>query len=161
MAIKPDQVVTVHFTLKDESGTTLEVADKNQPYSFISGRDQILPKLEEKISTMLINSKGTVELLPEDAYGEFEENAIQKASRADFPEDLELEEGMNFMADMGDGKQLPFFIKEIENDEITIDFNHPLAGKSLTFDLELVDVRDASPEELAHGHVHGAGGHHH
>ncbi|MGD9487305.1 MAG: peptidylprolyl isomerase [Calditrichaceae bacterium] len=161
MAIKPDQVVTVHFTLKDENGTTLEVADKNQPYSFLSGRDQILPKLEEKISTMLINSKGTVELLPEDAYGEFEENAIQKASRSDFPEDIELQEGMNFMADMGDGKQLPFFIKEIDNDEITIDFNHPLAGKSLTFDLELVDVRDASPEELAHGHVHGAGGHHH
>ncbi len=161
MAIKPDQVVTVHFTLKDENGTTLEVADKNQPYSFLSGRDQILPKLEEKISTMLINSKGTVELLPEDAYGEFEENAIQKASRSDFPEDIELQEGMNFMADMGDGKQLPFFIKEIDNDEITIDFNHPLAGKSLTFDLELVDVRDASSEELAHGHVHGAGGHHH
>jgi FKBP-type peptidyl-prolyl cis-trans isomerase SlyD len=68
---------------------------------------------------------------------------------------------MEFMAQTPDGKPVPFVIKEVKDEDITIDFNHPLAGKNLKFDVELIDVRDATKEELAHGHVHGAGGHHH
>ena len=78
-----------------------------------------------------------------------------------FLKDTEIKEGMSFVANSPDGHQMPFVIKEIAGEEIKIDFNHPLAGKTLNFDLELLDIRDATQEEKSHGHVHGAGGHHH
>ena len=161
MSIQPNQVVTIHFQVKDTEGNVVDATTEDQPYAFISGRGQILPRLEEAISEMLIGSKKTIELEADDAYGQYQQEAVQTVKRGDFPPDTELEVGMGFVANMGDGKQLPFVISQIEGDDITIDFNHPLAGKKLIFEVELVDVRDATPEELAHGHAHGVGGHTH
>lgn len=161
MAIKPNQVITIQFQVKDEAGNVVDQTTPDNPYSFISGKGQILPKLEEAIGEMVIGSKKTIELSPEDAYGEHQQEAIQQVKRGDFPEGTDLEVGMGFVANMGDGKQLPFVISGVEGDDITIDFNHPLAGKKLSFEVELIDVRDATEEELAHGHVHGEGGHQH
>ncbi len=161
MAIKPDQVVSINFTVKDEQGEVIDSTKDDQPFEFLSGRNQILPVLEEKIGGMIIGSKKDVELDPENAYGEYQDDAVQTVKRSDFPEGAELKEGQGFVANTQDGKQMPFVISEVEGDDITIDFNHPLAGKKLTFEVELLDVRDATAEELSHGHVHGANGHHH
>ncbi len=160
MSIKPNQVVTIHFTVKDEEGNVVDSTQDGQPFSFLSGRNQILPKLEEQIGEMIIGSKKEVKLTPQDAYGEYQDEAVQSVNRSDFPEGADLEEGMGFVANMADGKQIPFVITRIAGDDITIDFNHPLAGKTLTFEVELLDVRDATPEELSHGHVHGPGAAH-
>ncbi len=161
MSIKPDQVVTIQYTVKDEDGKVVDATGEDNSYSFLSGQNQILPKLEETISDMLIGSTKTIELSPEEAYGDYQEDAVQQVNRSDFPEGTQLEVGMSFVANMADGKQLPFVITAVDGDDITIDFNHPLAGKKLTFEVKLIDVRDATPEELAHGHVHGPGGHAH
>lgn len=161
MSIKPNQVYSINFTLKDEEGEIIDSTQKGQPMSFISGQGLLIPRLEEEIGSMIIGSKKTVVLSPEEAYGEYEDEAVQTVTRADFPDDAELEIGMEFYTNTPEGEELPFVITDIEGDNITIDFNHPLAGMTLTFDIELVNVREATPEELAHGHVHGAGGHHH
>jgi FKBP-type peptidyl-prolyl cis-trans isomerase SlyD len=161
MPLKSNQVITINFILKDTDGNIIEETTKENPFSFISGGSQILPKLEENIGEMLIGSKRTVTLSPEDAYGIYDDGAIQQVTRSEFPEDTDIEEGMTFIADSPDGHQMPFVIKSVEGENIKIDFNHPLAGQTLTFDLELLNLRDATIEELSHGHVHGAGGHHH
>ena len=161
MPLKSNQVVTMNFTLKDDSGNVLDSTKENDSFSFISGANQVLPKLEEKIGEMLIGSKKDVVLAPEDGYGVYQQEAVRTIKKSEFPEDVELDKGMGFLAKSPQGKDVQFFIKEIEGEKITVDFNHPLAGKTLHFNLELLNLRDATPEELNHGHVHDAGGHHH
>ena len=161
MAWDLNKVVTINYKVKDDEGTIVDETTKDQPFSFISGQNQILPSLEENISKMLIGSTQKVVLKPKEAYGEFNEDAVRLVKRTDFPEEMKIEEGQQLMADTGEGKHLPFIIKEIKGDDITIDFNHPLAGKTLEFDVELMDIRDATDEELMHGHSHGPGGHQH
>jgi FKBP-type peptidyl-prolyl cis-trans isomerase SlyD len=161
MPLKSNQVVTMNFTLKDDTGKVLDSTEGNEPFSFISGSNQILPKLEEKVGEMLIGSKKNVVLQPEDGYGTYQEDAVRIVKRSEFPKDIEIDKGMSFLAKSPQGKDIQFFVKEIDGDDITVDFNHPLAGKALHFNLELLNLRDATSEELDHGHVHGADGHHH
>jgi len=161
MALRENQVVTMNFTLKDDQGNVVDSTTGQESFSFISGSKQILPKLEERIGEMLIGSKKSVVLLAEDGYGEYQEEAVRTVSRSEFPPDTEIEVGQGFFATAPDGKHVQFFIKNIDGDKVKVDFNHPLAGKELHFEVELLDLRDATPEELEHGHVHGEGGHHH
>lgn len=149
MTLETNKVISIAYTVKDSEGKLVDQASVSHPYSFLSGQNQILPKLEEKIGEMLIGSKKSVTLTPEEGYGEFQDEGIQQVKRADFP------------ADMGDGRHLPFFITAVSREEVTIDFNHPLAGKTLEFEVELLNIREATDEELMHGHAHGAGGHQH
>jgi FKBP-type peptidyl-prolyl cis-trans isomerase SlyD len=121
----------------------------------------VLPKLEEAVSIMMIGTKKQLKLEAADGYGNYNEDAVQIVGKENFPEDFVLEAGMEYMASNPDGVKMPFIIRSVEEKTVTIDFNHPLAGKSLNFDLELLDVRDATAEELSHGHIHGPGGHHH
>ncbi len=161
MPLAENKVFTINYTVKDKEGNVLDTTNKDKPYSFLSGQNQILPELENKIGEMIIGSKKKIVLPPEQGYGEYDEKAVREVKRSDFPEDVELKEGMRFVADTGDGRQLPFIITNIEESEIKIDFNHPYAGKTLEFNVELMNVRDASDEELIHGHAHGPDGHHH
>jgi len=161
MAIASNKVVTISYTVLDGDGRVVDQAPATHPYSFLSGQHQILPKLEEKIGEMVIGSKKKLSLTPEEGYGEFQDEGIQQVKRSEFPADMDLTVGKRYMADAGDGRHLPFFITAVSGDEITIDFNHPLAGKTLQFEVELLNIREATDEELIHGHVHGAGGHHH
>jgi len=161
MVVLTNKVVTFNYKLKDDKGNLLDSTDKGGPFSFITGNQQILPGLEDVLSNMIIGGKKNVKLAAADAYGEYDENAIQKLNRGMFPEEAEIEIGRTYFAHSPEGKQLQFVITEVENDDITVNFNHPLAGKDLEFDVELIDVRDATPEEISHGHVHGLGGHHH
>ncbi len=161
MAIGANKVVTVNYKLSDDEGNLIQKTNVDEPFVYLSGNNQILPKLEQEIDTMLIGGKKNIGLDASEAYGDYDDNAVQNVKRHEFPEGTDLEKGMEFMANTPEGKPIPFVIKDVKEDNIIIDFNHPLAGKNLNFDIELIDVRDATKEELEHGHVHGAGGHHH
>lgn len=161
MAIGPNKVVTMNFTLTDDKGNVLDTTDKGGPFSYLSGNQQILPKLEQAVNEMIIGSKKNIKLNAADAYGEYKEEVVQVVGKENFPQDIDLQIGMTYMAKSPEGEPMPFSITSIEGEEITIDFNHPLAGLDLNFDVELLDVRDATTEEISHGHVHGPGGHHH
>ncbi len=160
MPIGANKVVTLNYKLTDDQGNVIQTT-KDEPFIYLSGNSQILPKLEEAVDTMLIGGKKNVELNSSDAYGDYDEKAVQQVKKEEFPEGSNLEEGMQYMAHTPEGQPIPFVVKEVKDEDVTIDFNHPLAGKNLKFDVELVDVRDATPEELEHGHAHGAHGHHH
>ena len=161
MSFQAKKVVTFNYKLKDNEGNILDSTDNGGPFSFITGTMQVLPGLEEALSSMLIGSKKNVKLAAADAYGEYDDNAIQKVNRGMFPKEADLEIGKTYFAHSPEGQHLQFLITEIEKEEITVNFNHPLAGKDLEFDVHLLDVRDATPEEISHGHIHGPGGHHH
>lgn len=161
MAIGNNKVVTLNFTLKDQHGNVLDSTEGEQPFSFLSGHQNILPKLESEIDTMLIGSKRTVTINAADAYGEYNNDIVQVVGKDEFPPEFLLEVGMQYIASAPDGTKMPFTITEVREEDVTIDFNHPLAGKDLSFELELLNVRDATAEEISHGHVHGVGGHQH
>ena len=161
MALQEKKVIIFNYTLKDENGEMLDSTEKGGPFSFVTGNQQVLPGLEVALSSMIIGSKKNIKLAAADAYGEYDEGAVQKVKRDLFPEEAELEIGTSYFAHSPEGQHLQFIITEIEDDVITANFNHPLAGKDLEFDVELLDVRDATSEEMQHGHVHGPGGHHH
>lgn len=161
MAIAANKVVTMNFVLTDDDGNVLDATDKDGPFSYLSGNNMVLPKLEEAVSGMIIGTKKNLRLEAADAYGVYNEQIVQVVGKENFPQDFELEVGMSYVASNPDGAQMPFVITEVRDEDVTIDFNHPLAGKNLNFDIELLDIRDATSEELAHGHVHGPGGHHH
>ena len=161
MALQEKKVIIFNYTLKDENGEMLDSTEKGGPFSFVTGNQQVLPGLEDALSRMIIGSKKNIKLAAADAYGEYDEGAVQKVKRNLFPEEAELEIGTSYFAHSPEGQHLQFIITEIEDDVITANFNHPLAGKDLEFDVELLDIRDATPEEISHGHVHGPGGHHH
>jgi len=161
MSIEQNKVVTFEYTLKDDAGNILDTTEGASPFSFLSGKGQILPKLEDEINKMIIGSKKQVKIAATDAYGEYNEQAVQQVDRSSFPADTELQPGMQFVANSPEGKQMPFIVSEVMDNNVKIDFNHPLAGKNLEFDVKLVDIREPTPEELAHGHSHGKGGHQH
>ena len=161
MAIGQNKVVTMNYTLRDVQGNIIQTTTNKEPFRFLSGNQQILPKLEKEIDSMIIGSKKNVKIPAKEAYGEYSEQAIQQVDKNNFPDDVDLQIGMEFVANSPEGQQMPFVVKDIKNEEVTIDFNHPLAGKDLEFDVELVDIRAATVEELQHGHAHGPAGHKH
>jgi len=160
MALEPNKVVTMSFNLTDDEGNVLDSTDNGGPFSYLTGKNMILPKLEEAVGGMIIGTKKNIKLNAVDGYGDYNEQIVQVVGRENFPKDFELEVGMSYVASNPDGAQMPFVITNVEGDSITIDFNHPFAGKNLNFDVELLDVRDATAEELSHGHAHGPDGHH-
>ena len=161
MPLEANKVVTMNYILKDGDGVVIDSTDEAGPFSFISGGQQILPKLEEEVGNMIIGSKKTVNLAPSEAYGEYDKNAVQTIDKSSFPEGTNIEVGVSYFTSTPDGQQVRFTITKVMGEVVTVDFNHPLAGRDLEFEVELLDVRDATPEELEHGHVHGPGGHQH
>lgn len=158
--IAPENVVSIHFTLKNDEGTTLESSKGGQPLAYIQGVGQMIPSLESALEGKQKGDKIKVSLAPEQAYGERNEEIVQVVPRAEFAAIEDLEVGTEIEADGGAGPVV-FTVTEIRDDEVVIDGNHPFAGMTLHFDVEVMDVREATDEELDHGHVHGPGGHHH
>jgi len=156
MKVAKDKVVKIRYTLKVDG----EVADQGE-LEYLHGHGQLIPGLEEALEGHEVGEKLNVVVPPEKAYGERSPEAVQVVSKSAFPEGSKIEVGEQFYAQDASGQPLPFTITKVEGDDVTIDFNHPLAGKTLEFEVEILAVRDATPEELAHGHVHGPGGHHH
>lgn len=159
MLIAAGKVATIHFTITDEKGLVQDSTEGQPPYSFIGSSDQMFPAIEKKLSEMEIGSKATLSLEPAEAYGEYDEEYVKVTDRAHFPDGVELKEGMTFLTQQED-EEVPVTIKTVDEAEITIDFNHPMAGQKLKVDLELLEIRDATKEELDSGHIHGAGCNH-
>ena len=161
MQIANDLVVAVHYTLTNAAGDTLDSSvERGEPLAYLHGHGNIIPGLENALLGKAAGDKLNVEVQPEEGYGERHEQLIQQVPRSAFEGVDHLEPGMQFQADTGAGVRL-FTITQVADEEVTIDGNHPLAGEVLTFAVEITDVREASAEELEHGHVHGEGGHQH
>ena len=159
MKIERGRVVRMHYTLRDDSGTTIESSGGREPLSYLHGYGHVIPGLEKALDGSQAGLQTTVTIAPQDAYGEKDPQAVIRAPRGDFPDGLALEPGVEVQADTPDGP-ISFTVIAIEGDEAVLDANHPLAGKTLTFDVHVLDVREATADEIAHGHVHGAGGAH-
>lgn len=152
-------VISFHYTLTDQSGKQLDSSRGVQPLTFLSGVGQIIPGLEKILVAMKSGERKSVTVPAAEAYGTFDQSRVYKTSRKQLPaQDVKV--GDVFATGEGATYQEVIVI-EVTAEEATLDGNHPLAGKDLTFDIEITNTRVASPEEAAHGHVHGEGGHHH
>lgn len=161
MTIEDGKVVAFSYVLKNGEGVEIDRAEADDPLYYLHGGQQIVPGLEEKLKGLKKGDKQSVVVDPKDGYGDVIADLKLKVDRSQFPSDLELEVGMQFSADIGGGQQLPFRVCGVNGDSVEIDGNHPLAGESLHFDVEIQEVREATKEEVEHGHAHGPGGHHH
>lgn len=153
------RVISINYILKDSEGNLLDSTGQNGPLVFLEGAGMIIPALEAAIIQMQQGEKGTHRLTAEQAYGARSEQAIIKVPKSELAH-LTVELGGFLQLQMQDKVQV-VRITEIGDQEVTLDGNHPLAGVDLVFDIELVESRTATQEELAHGHAHGPGGHHH
>jgi FKBP-type peptidyl-prolyl cis-trans isomerase SlyD len=159
--IAADQVVGIHYTLKNASGDVLDSSSGDEPMYYLHGHDNIVPGLERKLSGRNVGDKLEVTVQPADGYGERDPRGAQRVPREAFPPGTPLEAGAQLAMRDPSGEVVPFWIAKLESDMVHVDLNHPLAGQVLHFDVEVVSVRAATPEELQHGHPHGPDGHHH
>ncbi len=159
--IKEGTVVTLSYRLTDPKGTELDRADQAEPFHYLHGTGQIIPGLEKALTGALVGTKKQIVIPPSDGYGEVEAGLRTKAKRTQFPKSQELKVGMQFAADVGEDQPVVYTIIDVTPEEVELDGNHPLAGVTLHFDVEVLGIRTATPEELQHGHAHGAHGHAH
>lgn len=160
-AIAAGKVVTLHYTLRDPAGNELDSSGSDEPIQYLHGVGMIVPGLEEGLAGKRQGEKAKVVVEPAEGYGERDPRGLQEVSRDTFPPDAPLEPGLEFEAEGPDGDPILATVVSIIGDTVTIDLNHPLAGVTLHFDVSITEVRDATPEELAHGHPHGPDGHGH
>ncbi len=158
--IQKDSVVGITYILRNGAGEELDQADRNDPFYYLHGANNIVPGLEEELEGLAVGSKKSVAVSPDKGYGEVNPNLKIKVGRNAFPAGTDIEAGMQFAADIGSGQPLPFTVERVQGDDIYLDGNHPLAGETLHFEVEVVSVRPATSEELDHGHAHGPDGHH-
>ena len=149
------------YCLKNTKGEELDRADTDKPLDYLHGGGNIVPGLENALEGLKIGDKKEVTVEPEDGYGEILTDLKMEVERKAFPTDQKIAPGMQFMAELKDGKKHPFNVVEVKEDKVHVDGNHPFAGQTLQFSVEIIKIRDATPEELKHGHAHGEGGHHH
>jgi FKBP-type peptidyl-prolyl cis-trans isomerase SlyD len=151
--VADDIVVSLNYKLTVDS-EVVDSSENDDPIEFLQGHGQIIPGLEKALYGMKIGDEKTVTILSADGYGEIEKDAFIQVSRSEFPADIPAQVGIAIQMQDEHGEILDARIFEITTDTITLDFNHPLAGKTLNFEVSVVDLRDPTPEELEHGHVH-------
>ncbi len=155
--IAKDTAVKFNYTLKDDEGNILDQSPEGQPLAYLHGHSNIIPGLEQQLEGKSAGDKVIAVVEPVDGYGEYQEQAVQHVPRDNFQGVEDIQPGMQFQSEAG-GQVMLVTVTEVNDDEVVVDANHPLAGKRLTFDVEIQEVRAATEEELSHGHVHGAGG---
>ncbi len=157
MKIEKNSVVTMHYTLTSPQGEVLDSSREREPLAYLHGHKNIIPGLENRLEG---ESKGVslkVKIPAAEGYGDHDPQKVLPAKRTQFPPEADLKEGMQFQAN---GPQGPMVVRvlKVEGDDVTLDANHPLAGVDLTFDVEILEIREATSDEIDHGHVHGPGG---
>ena len=160
MQISKDSVVSMAYTLTNDEGQVIDTSAGGEPLVYLHGAQNIIPGLENALVGKQVGDKLTVNVVAADGYGEYNPDLVQVVPKHLFAGVENIEAGMQFHAQTDYGMQV-VTVAAVEGDEITVDGYHPLAGQNLNFDVEIMDIRAASAEELEHGHVHGAGGHHH
>jgi len=160
MQIEDKKIVAINYTLTTDDGEVLDKSDDGS-FAYLHGADNIVIGLENALTGKAVGDKFNVKVSPEEGYGDRNDEMVQVVGREMFETEAELEVGTQFHAEGPDGHPIMITVAAIEGDDITIDGNHPLAGVNLNFDIAVVDIKDASAEEIEHGHVHGPDGHHH
>ncbi|MBV8876628.1 MAG: peptidylprolyl isomerase [Gammaproteobacteria bacterium] len=160
MSISPDQVVSLHYTLRDDAGEVIDRSAEGEPLEYLHGRGQLIPGLERELTGRGAGDRLEVKIAPAEGYGEYDPELVQKVPRRALKGIGDVRVGMRLQAQTPEGPR-PVTVTHLAGDLVTLDGNHPLAGKTLHFQVEIAAVRAATSEELAHGHVHGPGGHHH
>ncbi len=160
MKITKHTVVSLEYTLKNSDGNVLDTSEGRAPLVYLHGEGALIPGLENAIEGMTANEETKVEIQPEDAYGTRRDDLMHVVPKSGFNGDEEMQVGMQVQLETENGPMIASIAK-IEGEEVTLDLNHPLADMVLHFDIKVNSVREASAEEISHGHVHGEGGHHH
>lgn len=160
MIVEKDKAVSFHYTLKNEDGEQMETSREKDPMSYLHGANNIIPGLEKAMEGHAVNDEFSVTVQPEEAYGVRNENNVQRVplKRLKGIGKISVGQILNLQTNQG---QVQVTVLKVGRFNVDVDGNHPLAGKALTFDVEITDIRDASAEELEHKHVHGPGGHQH
>jgi FKBP-type peptidyl-prolyl cis-trans isomerase SlyD len=160
LTVQKDRVVRFHYEIRDQAGSLLESSRDGHPLAVLHGRGNVLRGIEQALEGQAAGGRLQVTLAPEQAYGSRREGQVQRLSKKYFHEPQRLEPGMVAQLSTREGPR-PVTVVKVGGKVVDVDLNHPQAGKTLTFDLEVVEVREATAEEIAHRHVHGPGGHQH
>ena len=160
MTITKDKVVSIDYTLTGEGGAVLDTSRGRGPLAYLHGAGNIIPGLEGALEGRSQGDQLTVSIPPESGYGPKDPKLVQRVPRTAFAAVTDIRPGMQFQAQTPQGTRV-ITVVDVADDNVTVDANHPLAGATLNFDVTIVGVRDATAEELSHGHVHGPGGHAH
>lgn len=160
MVVSSNKVVCIHYTLRDEAGIVLDSSSGRAPLAYLHGNGNLVPGLEAALAGKSAGDKLEVRVAPEQGYGIRDDRLVQVVPRTKFGDAAEIAPGMQFKAHGPQGPRL-MTVKRVERDLVTVDANHPLAGRSLHFQVEITEIRRATREELQHGHVHGPGAHRH
>ncbi|MDD1651261.1 MAG: peptidylprolyl isomerase [Methylococcaceae bacterium] len=160
MQIETHKVVSIHYTLTSDEGDILDSSEGQEPLTYLHGLGNIIAGLENALTGRAVGDKFTVSVAPAEGYGERDDAMVQSVPKSAFQGVDEILPGMQFQAQSPEGMQLVTVI-DVEGDDVILDGNHPMAGLNLNFTVEITEIRDATREELDHGHVHGPGGHHH
>ena len=160
MKIAENKVVTINYTLRDDNKTILDSA-QDSDFAYLHGAQNIIPGLESALEGKAVNDELSVSIAPTDGYGERNDDMTQIVPKEMFGVDGDIEVGQQFNAASPEGHEIMVTVMAVDDENITVDGNHPLAGATLHFEVKVMDIRDASEEELEHGHVHGPGGHDH
>jgi len=158
--IEDGVIVSLAYTLTVD-GDVLDQSSDDDPLLYLHGADNIIPGLERALAGLAVGDNKKVVVEPGDAYGEYDPDDVQEVERELFPADVDLQEGVVLLMRDETGNQFEATVVEIDDDVVTLDFNHPLAGETLTFEVRVVSLREPSVEELAHGHPHVPGMHNH
>lgn len=158
--VAADKVVLIHYTLTDDAGKVLDSSSGREPLAYIQGHGNLIPGLERELEGKTAGTKLSVRISPEDGYGVRDPALVQRVPLRAFG-GTKVQPGMQFQAQDSSGHPRVVTVVGIQGDMVTVDGNHSLAGQNLNFEVEITEVRDATTEELEHGHVHGPGGHHH
>ncbi|MFT5199884.1 MAG: FKBP-type peptidyl-prolyl cis-trans isomerase SlyD [Planctomycetota bacterium] len=154
-------VVTIHYKLTLEDGQVIDSSEGQEPMAYLHGANGLVPGLESALGGKAEGEKLEVKVTPKEGYGELDPEGVQEVPRNAFPDDADLTAGVQFQATDQDDNPIMGTIEAADDKIVKVDFNHPLAGKTLNFDVEVVSIRAATAEEQEHGHAHGAGGHNH
>ena len=160
MKIEDNTVVTIDYELTDQDGTVLDSSEGGN-FAYLHGANNIIPGLENALTGKSSGDQLSVAVPPEEGYGARDESRMQAVPRDMFPSDTNVEVGMQFHAEGPDGQVLVVSVASVDGDQVTVDGNHPLAGVNLNFEVNVLEVRGATDEEIDHGHVHGPGDAHH
>jgi len=160
MSITQDQVVSIHYTLRDDAGEIIDRSAEGEPLAYLHGHGNLIPGLERELTGKNTGDRLQVRIAPAEAYGDYDHELVQQVPRRALKGIADVRVGMRLQTQSSQGARA-VTVTGVSGDMVTLDGNHPLAGKSLNFEVEVAGVRAATEEELSHGHVHGAGGHHH
>lgn len=153
--VQDGKVVSLAYTLRLTNGEVIDFSDANEPLEYLHGAANIVPGLERALTGLQIGQSKEVEVAPADGYGAYDPEEVEVVEREQLPKEFPLELGMTLAVSDDEGNLEEAYVREIGPNSVTLDYNHPLAGQALLFSVEVVDVREATAEELEHGHPHG------